>query len=304
MMIAMSKNPYYKNNTSIYATLNENSSCCEKPYFCPPLNASKKQDCKTSDCCCDTSKLREILLTFKLNNTPISIFTETFSSVIFVEPYLVKLYVHAVIDDMVYLSENSTTNQAKYIIPLSSIILVLSFSTLNEFSCIIKEIVTKPMKEKDPCCGVSGIGNAINNLSSFGLSLPTKNLFSFSLSNHTLVIIFASPDFTVFIILFISSISVAANDDICIFYSNYTTDSSSAYAIVPTCKIDHISLPELGCGFKAESRTSTIPNYDTIYSLLSSLPEKSRDKIINLYSEQLENKPDSNFVTIISDNLS
>lgn len=278
----MTRNPAYENTN------------CRKPQSCDEKPSNKYV------CCCDTSKLREILLTFKLNDTPVLIFTETHSSIIAEQPLVTELYVRSIIGDMVYLSDAPNSNFFKYIIPIGSISLVISIkSPLGELSNIIKCLATKPIEEKSPCCDVTGIGNTLNSFSSFQLSLYVKNFLLFLYSyRFILIMAFATSDPSTTILLLLSCPALAANDDISIFYSSCPSATSSAYVIIPTCKIDYISSTQQCCGLSTNQIPSSIPNPEIMNNLLSSLPEEARSKILNYYNKQLSNISKNNPMTM------
>jgi hypothetical protein len=262
------------NNINLYTNNTKNNSIDCKP----------KKD-KKYGCCCDTTKLREMLLVFKQNNTPVIIFTETLPRLpLSGNDFFTPKYIHAIINDMVYISNDSSNGAVIYIIPLCNISFVIAISPtpVTGISNIINEIMTEATLEKNDCCCMSGIGNTLNSLSNFTLLLPLSSDSAGIASGPDGVLVFIS---TILIFLFIGSISTVANDDIYVIYSESTTDNSF-YIIVPTCKIDVLFIPQ-NLGTTSRLKTSSAINSPILNSLLSLLNEDMRAKIEKLDIDKL-----------------
>lgn len=268
------------NNINFYENNTKNNS----------IDCKRKKD-KKYGCCCDTTKLREMLLVFKQNNTPVLILTETLPTLPFSgDDFLTPKYVHAIINDMVYISNDSSSGPVIYIIPLCNISFVIAVSPtpVTGISNIINEIMTETTLEKNDCCCMSGIGNTLNSLSNVSFLLPLSGgsyLISSGSNGAFVLIVFLM--YLIFLFLTIRSVSTVANDDIYVIYSESTTDNSF-YIIVPTCKIDVLVIPQ-NLGTTSRLETSSAINSPILNSLLSLLNEDTRAKIEKLDIDKFSN---------------
>lgn len=251
----------------------------------------KPQKDKKYGCCCDTTKLREMLMVFRKNNTPVIIFSETLLAFELLESdqdFAFSRYIHAIINNMVYISKDSSNGEVIYIIPLCNIsfVIALSPAPITGISDIIDEIMTETTLEKNDCCCISGIGDTLNSLSNFYFLLPlSSGLFAISANEISFGYIWVLT-LSIFLLLPFEATSTVANDDIYVMYSNST--NSNFYAIVPACKIDVLAMPQ---NLIATSilKTSSAINSPILKGLLSLLNKDMRAKIEKLDIDKLSN---------------
>ncbi|NLK94194.1 MAG: hypothetical protein GX275_03225 [Clostridiales bacterium] len=130
----------------------ENDYSIDKSCQCCGYNDKKNK------CCCDITKLKEILLFYKFNNSGTLLITEN----AFLNNQLVgkTLFVKLIKKDIVYLSADSVDSPVSYIIPLDTILFVVAVVNSKQNS-FIESIANREMKEKEKCCSLDGIVKAI-----------------------------------------------------------------------------------------------------------------------------------------------
>lgn len=132
----------------------ENDYSIDKSCQCCGYNDKKNK------CCCDITKLKEILLFYKLNNLGILLITEN----AFLNNEIVgkALFVKLIKKDIVYLSVDSVDSSISCIIPLDTILFVVAVVNSKQNS-FIESIANREMKEKEKekCCSLDGIVKAI-----------------------------------------------------------------------------------------------------------------------------------------------
>lgn len=192
-----------------------------------------KHEHKKYGCCCDTTKLTEILLIFKKNKTPVWIFSQ-YTSVQYDDGTVHVGYIHDVKNDMVYISWDSN-DPIKYIIPLCSINFILSFTNTKDDNNKIEKIMNRPTLEKDSCCCSSGIAETIEILYSLALDFGVNLKGDVSFSSNMILLLL--------IILTNYNLNDRIFDDDIILYSYIDDDEVNIiYYIFPTCAIDIISI--------------------------------------------------------------
>lgn len=213
------------NNVNVY--LNNKDKDC--------MNCRHEHKHRKYGCCCDITKLTEILLIFKKNKTPVWIFSQ-YTSVQYDDGTVHMGYIRDVKNDMVYISWGSNSEPIKYIIPLCSINFILSFTNTKDDNNKIEKIMNIPTLEKDSCCCSSGIAETIETLYSlaldFGVNLKGDIPFSSSMILLLLLLL----------ILGNYNLNDRIFDDDIILYSYINDEESNIiYYILPTCAVDVIS---------------------------------------------------------------
>ncbi|PGT03943.1 hypothetical protein [Bacillus cereus] len=231
-----------------------------------------KKDEKFDCCCCDTDSLRDLLLFFRRNNTPIFILSETFP---FIEnPTPTPVFINSIVGNLVYISRGSNSGQVIALIPLYKIdyVLVSSTSPIPGLVNLINEIIAEPTLEKDDCCYIKGVGDTINSVSNISSLFP--------LTNAILSESFPFVLFILLIILLADNATAVANDDLYILYSE--TQNSSLYLITPVCNIDSlIAVENLG------DANGTATSSTTLNSFLSYLNKDMKEKFKNIDTNKL-----------------
>ncbi|GAA0730190.1 hypothetical protein GCM10008905_31180 [Clostridium malenominatum] len=237
------------------------------------------KDCKPKKdkkfgCCCDTDSLRDLLLFFRRNNTPIFILSETFP-IIGENPTDTPVFVNSIVGNLVYISRGSSRGPVITLMPLCKIdyVLISSDTPIPGLVNFINEIITEPTLEKEDCCCIKGIGDTINSVSNISVLLPLTN--AILLESNTLIISLA-----LFILGEVQSTTAVGNDDLYILY--FETQISSLYLITPVCNIDSLIAIENVTDENGVATSSTMVN-----SFLPYLNKDMKEKLKNISIDKI-----------------
>lgn len=240
-----------------------------------PIDNSKKRD-KDKDkekkfgCCCNTDSLRELLLFFKQNNTPLAILSETFP-ILSEDPNNFEVFVNSVVGNLVYISRESNNGPVVALMPLCEIdhVIVATPDPVPGLADLISKIICKPTLEKDDCCCIKGIGNTIRCLANINLLFPFTDA----------ILLETNTNFLLFILISLFALQdqtrAFANDDLYIL--NIENDAISFYFITPICNINHLSVID-------NLSDNGAINSNNILSLFN---ENIREKLKNLNFDEL-----------------
>lgn len=258
------------NNVHVYVNDDKESS-----KYCKP------KENKKFGCCCDTDSLRDLLLLFRQNNTPIFILTETFPTfnVDNGDNGDSAVFVNSIVGNLVYVSRTSSDGPVIALIPLCEIdyVIVLRpapFPPVPGLANLINEIMAEPTLEKEDCCCIKGIGNTINSVSNISLLFPVTN--AILLETNGLLMLFI----LITVLVNQDNITEVANDDLYILF--FESQQSSFYFITPICNIDSLAVLE-----NIFDGNEAVPASTALSSLLPNLNKDMKEKLKNMNMDKL-----------------
>lgn len=221
------KNSKWKQTNYLHVNVNDVKEGCK---------GSTLEKYRKFGCCCDTDSLRDLLLFFRRNNTPIFILSETFP-VLIENPTTTPVFINSIVGNLVYISRGSSSGPVIALMPLCEIdhVLASSVGPIPDLANLINEIIAKPTLEKDDCCCIKGVGDTINSVSNISLLLPiTKATL---LESNAFIILFA-----LLILASAQTTTAVANDDLYILF--FENQNVGFYLITPICNIGSLIVAE------------------------------------------------------------
>lgn len=221
----------------------DNQNCNHLNVYLNDKNTENKQ-CKHEEkeygCCCDITKLEEILCIFKRNHSKVWIFTHNTCIPYYYEGINAG-YIRDIKNDLVYFTLGDCNNETLYVIPICNIIWVLAENCEDEDDKKIEQIMKTYTleKEKDCCCSCQ-IEDAIKErFDYFGPFLPW---FGVQLKDDGLTGLYAW--FLWYCVLpYIQNpkIELLTNCDLILETLCIPHHHKVYYSIIPNCAIDTIS---------------------------------------------------------------